>query len=210
MLRSLARNSMKVSWSKIVPSPDPKAGIPCARSSHGLSFVGGSSPRLILQGGEAVARTPIDPSAEQSTWSADYSSADNTWKWRSIVPKEGESLPPSRVAHAQAVVNDKVFIFGGRMGIMMDEKALNDMWVLDASGDPGMESWSQVRYEGDTPPPSARSFHKMVAIGTNLYVFGGCGASGRMADLHKFDTSTNKWTDLGSSSVLKGRGAALT
>jgi hypothetical protein len=93
------------------------------------------------------------------------------------------------------------------MGITMEEKALNDMWVLDASGAAGTESWSQIAYANSSePPPEARSFHKMVSIGTNLYVFGGCGSSGRLADLHKFDTLTNTWTGLGTSPILKGRG----
>lgn len=49
----------------------------------------------------------------------------------------------------------------------------------------------------------------MVAVGTDLFVFGGCGdASGRLADLHKFDTKTRTWTALGTSNVLRGRGGA--
>ena len=93
----------------------------------------------------------------------------------------------------------------------MDEEPLNDMWVLDASGKPGTEQWSEILYDtssSSSPPPEARSFHKMVAVGTDLYIFGGCGASGRLADLHKFDTTTRTWTALGTSNILGGRGGA--
>ena len=204
---------MKVSWHKITPTPDPVAGSPCSRSSHGVSFVGGgtSSPRLVVIGGEHIARTPITEE-KQAVWAADYHADDRVWKWRSIGSKEnGGPQPPPRIAHAQATIGEKIYIFGGRSGIKMDEKPLQDMWVLDASGKPGTEEWSEVAYDSSlssSSPPEARSFHKMVAVGTDLYVFGGCGASGRLADLHKFDTTTRTWTALGTSNVLRGRGGA--
>lgn len=46
----------------------------------------------------------------------------------------------------------------------------------------------------------------MVSIGTNLYVFGGCGEQGRLNDLYKFDTLTLSWTDLPNSNLISGRG----
>ena len=45
-------------------------------------------------------------------------------------------------------------------------------------------------------PPSPRSFHKMIAINEVIFVFGGCPAKGRAADLHQFDTRTNIWTEV--------------
>ena len=52
----------------------------------------------------------------------------------------------------------------------------------------------------------------MVAAGpSTLYVFGGCGAEGRLADLHRVElaadgTASASWTNLGSSDTVKGRG----
>ena len=201
-----------VSWHKIVPTPDPVAGSPCSRSSHGVSFVGGgtSAPRLLVIGGEHIARTPI-ADEKQAVWAADYTH-HGVWKWRSIAGREnGIPSLPSRLGHAQATIGEKIYIFGGRSGIQMDEEPLNDMWVLDASGKPGTEEWSEVLYDSSTsssPPPEARSFHKMMAVDTDLYIFGGCSASGRLADLHKFDTATRTWTALGTSNVLGGRGGS--
>ncbi len=43
-----------------------------------------------------------------------------TGSWESVQSKSGEE-PPLRGAHAQAVLNESVFIFGGRSGVMMDE-----------------------------------------------------------------------------------------
>ena len=194
---------MKLSWSKLTPKPDPRHGKPCTRSSHGLSVVNNGT-KLILYGGEHVARTPLG--TDQALWVADLMEG-NTWVWR-LIEKSGEGavvVPPARVAHAQAVVNGtKLYIWGGRAGIQMQEAAMDDMWVFDIE----TEKWNQVDCDGgDDDIPEARSFHKMVSVGTDLYMFGGCGAtSGRLNDMHKFDTKTSTWSDLGKSEFLRGRG----
>ena len=187
----------KLTWKQLSPAPDAAKGVPCERSSHGLSFVrDGAGSRLILYGGEKIARTPMDPS--QALWAAD--AGDASWTWR-FLDCDG---PMPRLAHAQASVGSAVYIFGGRCGTAMDEQPLNDLWVLDSS--PGKESWSEVQLgAGGDAPPEPRSFHRMIAVGSDLYVFGGCGASGRLADLHKFDTIRRTWHNLGTSS-LQGRG----
>jgi N-acetylneuraminic acid mutarotase len=46
----------------------------------------------------------------------------------------------------------------------------------------------------------------MTSIGTDLYVFGGCGAENRLNDLYKFDTNSLIWTQLSSSNLISGRG----
>ena len=203
---------------------------PLARSSHGLSIIQNGSI-LVLYGGENIARTPID-NPSQALWLAKKNttkkkSSNNangteegseSWQWISPTISGGTSagaaaaVPPSRVAHAQAAVGNNVYIFGGRNGIHMGENPMNDMWMLqiiiDNDDTTATAIWTRI-----TPPqgddavlPSARSFHKMIAVGTTIYMFGGCGARGRLNDLWKFDTISNKWTNLGSSHVLKGRG----
>lgn len=177
-------------------TPDPRHGSPIPRSSHGLSIVQNGS-RLILLGGEHVPRTPIESS--NSYWAADL--VDGSWQWRLLT----ETGPTDRLGHAQAVHNDSsVYVFGGRAGIAMEEKAMNDLWKLDASGSPGAERWSQV--EASNEGPEARSFHRMICIGDNLFVFGGCTAGGRENDLWKFDLTNRSWENLGCTPLLRGRG----
>ena len=190
----------KLVWKQLSPTPDPAKGVPCERSSHGISFIQNEAgTRLIVYGGENVARTSVDPS--QALWAADFK--DNSWSWRSL----NCDGPPPRVAHAQASVASAVYIFGGRCGIGMDEKPLNDLWVLDCHGPPGKENWRKVELgAGSDEPPEPRSFHRMIAVNSDLYVFGGCGTSGRLADLHRFDTVKNVWQNLGKSDLLRGRG----
>lgn len=110
-----------------------------------------------------------------------------------------------RIAHAQAVHKDSfVYVFGGRAGITMEEKAMNDLWKLDASGAPGTEKWSPV--EAANEGPEERSFHRMICISDALYVFGGCTPTGRENDLWKFDLTQLTWENLGRTPLLKGRG----
>lgn len=170
---------------------------PCTRSSHGLSLI---KDVLLLYGGEHTARTPIADEASV-VWTYDSTQKDGAWR---AISCQG-ATPPCRVAHAQAVHADRyLYIFGGRAGIAMEERAMNDLWVLDTD----TFIWSQVE-PADGAAPEARSFHRMVCIDGSLYVFGGCGdVSGRLADLHRFDIATRTWHDLGSSQFLRGRGGA--
>ena len=46
----------------------------------------------------------------------------------------------------------------------------------------------------------------MVSIGSDLFVFGGCGAENRLNDFYKFDTNTSSWIQLPSSNLISGRG----
>ena len=226
---SSARAGVRLAWSRLRPAPDREHGFPCPRSSHGLSalrFPGGSEggassaspPRLYLHGGEAVARTPLRDGAgeggELSTWACEPAvgsggggGGGGGWRWRAVAPP---SRPPPRVAHAQAAIGGVLYVHGGRAGIGMGERAMGDLWALDCTV-PGNETWEEVLPReggGGDPPPTARSFHRMVALGTDLYVFGGCGAGGRMADLHRYDTVGRTWSRLGASHLLRGRGGA--
>ena len=199
---SMLRRGVSLAWKRLIPRPDPLHGVPCGRSSHGLSVLK-NGKQLILYGGENIPRTPVEK--DQTTWAAEEND-DGEWSWRLIK----SPCPPARVAHAQSVLGDCVYSFGGRVGVEMKEKPMNDLWKLDCSGEAGTEEWMAVEpdLENGDEPPEARSFHKMVTIGSSLYVFGGCGSSGRLADLHRFDSTTSSWLNLPASTLLQGRGGA--
>mmetsp|Transcript_1062 Transcript_1062/g.2300 ORF Transcript_1062/g.2300 Transcript_1062/m.2300 type:complete len:374 (+) Transcript_1062:118-1239(+) len=201
--------NIEIDFIRLSPCPDPAAVVtesgstaakPCPRSSHGLSvhLDGSASVSLLLFGGEHIARTPLPLS--QIFWSATKNSGE--WTWKSLE----NTLPPDmepRVAHAQAVCGDYLYIFGGRSGITMAECPFDDLWRYHV---PSM-AWERVDTHDGCP--SARSFHKMVAHGDScLYVFGGCGASGRLKDLWLFDTKKQKWEFAGESHLLAGRGGS--
>lgn len=164
---------------------------PCARSSHGVSAVNG---RLYVIGGEKTARTPIDTTVH-------YLPLAEGGEWKAI--PHAESSPPARIAHAQASVGNDIMLFGGRAGVQMGEAALNDLWSFDTVS----EAWRKVEAaSGETP--CARSFHTATAVGERMYVFGGCGEAGRLADLHVFDVPTAAWRRLADPPGVDGRGGA--
>ena len=144
-------------------------------------------------------RPCLDP--KTSCWAIDdVKEEQSPCSWRLIDNNQG---PSGRLAHAQAVCDDRyLYVFGGRAGVAMDEKVLNDLWMLDCSGEPGTEVWSPILPDAEKGDglPEARSYHRMVCIGTNLYVFGGCGEQhGRLSDLWKFDTVHKTWHCLARS-----------
>lgn len=163
---------------------------PTPRSSHGISVVGDS---LYLFGGEHTARTPVPSTLHV----LEMNSSELKWK-----SEEVKGTPPSpRFGHAQATIGHCIYVFGGRAGTQIDELLMNDLHKFDTK----TRTWTAVDTQGDLPSP--RSFHKMVALGDKLYVFGGCPAKGRLADLHLFDPDTSEWTRL-PESPMEGRGGA--
>jgi len=161
---------------------------PTERSSHGISVVGNC---LYLFGGEHTARTPVPSTLHVLDMNA------SQLKWKS---EEVKGSPPSpRFGHAQATIGDCIYVFGGRAGTQIDELLMNDLHKFDTK----TRTWTAVDTKGDLPSP--RSFHKMVALKNKLYVFGGCPAKGRLADLHLFDPDTSQWTRL-PEAPMEGRG----
>jgi len=81
----------------------------------------------------------------------------------------------------------------------MSEEPLNDLYCFHTS----TNVWESI--ECDNPPPP-RSFHKMVASETRVYVFGGCGVEDRLNDLWCFDIESRTWSALHSFELCCGRG----
>eukprot|EP00301_Raphidiophrys_heterophryoidea_P014582 c23007_g1_i1.p1 GENE.c23007_g1_i1~~c23007_g1_i1.p1 ORF type:complete len:330 (+),score=69.21 c23007_g1_i1:50-1039(+) len=163
------------------------------RSSHGVSVF---DSRVFVFGGEHIARTPIDSALHV------FHLGSKTWTARNA---KGSVFPAPRVAHAQVVCGSRLWVFGGRQGVLMHEDPLNDVWHCSLAGDSDEVEWTQAETKN---APSARSFHQMVAVGSKLYVFGGCGKTGRFNDFHALDTTTLEWTALPASPDIKERGGA--
>lgn len=162
----------------------------------GLDFMAKANS-LVLFGGENKARTPIDSAIHL------YSISSNSWTI--IEPRKNEKMPCPRVAHSQVVIGTSLFVFGGRQGITMDEKPLNDLWKFEFDSN----QWILLKDGNESNEvPQPRSFHKMVAShnGKEIFMFGGCGAKGRLNDLWKFDVKLGEWSQLPTSGELKGRG----
>lgn len=79
---------------------------------------------MYVIGGENLPRIPID-----STVYCFSFDSQNSGVWRAI-QAEGD-VPPSRLAHAQAVIAHRIYIFGGRQGTAMNELPMNDLFFFD-------------------------------------------------------------------------------
>ena len=108
---------------------------PVERSSHGISEVDGV---LYVFGGEDAAKVPVD----SSVYALDVLNQnlqDGSAAWRKIGPSKNSPIP--RVAHAQATIGSKIYVFGGQsLGTLKVQSVLNDLYYFDAK----TEEW-QIR-----------------------------------------------------------------
>ncbi|CAF0874679.1 unnamed protein product [Adineta steineri] len=167
--------------------------IPSARSSHTLTAI---DNYLYLFGGEHDPRIPID----NDVWQ--FNTDDNHWK--RLLVNRGER-PAPRLGHAAAAVAHKLFIFGGRTSVGMNDSTLDDLYSFDTD----TNEWTQHEKASDAQCwPEKRSYHSMVSVADQLFVFGGCGEVDRLNSLWQFDTCNKQWRQLPSpdSQQLAGRG----
>jgi hypothetical protein len=168
--------------------------VPAARSSHALAAVGS---KLYLFGGEQQPRVPLP----DTTYCYDIETG--TWEALSTTG----CSPGPRIAASMVAVGPQLFLYGGRTGIDMGEGAKSDLYVFDTPS----HQWQPVAVSADSPQPPARSYHAMAADpgSGKLYVFGGCGSSGRLSDLWAYDINSATWQQLPSSDAVAARGGSV-
>jgi len=121
---------------------------------------------------------------------------DDLWKLPSDL-SDYEELQPSgekpagRYYHAAAVVDGKMFIYGG-LSYQNGPFMSSDMWVYD----PVLNSWEMIGYAENNTPPS-RLMHSLVSVDNILYLYGGQGDTAEaLDDFWAFDTTTKTWNQL--------------
>ncbi|XP_078437188.1 galactose oxidase/kelch repeat superfamily protein [Wolffia australiana] len=158
---------------------------PGARSSHAITVIGSKAYAF---GGEFVPREPVDNKIhvfdlETLTWS---------------VPDVAGDVPLPRVGVTMAAIGATIYVFGGRD---KDHKELNDLYAFDTA----TSEWSLLS-TGDLGP-AHRSYHSTAADDRRVYIFGGCGLSGRLNDLWAYNVVERKWVELpkpGKSCLPRG------
>ncbi|KAK1268752.1 Nitrile-specifier protein 2 [Acorus gramineus] len=156
---------------------------PGARSSHAITVVG---DKAYAFGGEFAPRVPVDNNLhifdlETSTWSISAATGD---------------VPAPRVGVTMASVGTTLYVFGGRDA---DHQELDEFYAFDTL----TNTWTRI--PGDGPPN--RSYHSMAADERRVYVFGGCGVSGRLNDLWAYDTVARAWDGCPApGEACRGRG----
>lgn len=117
------------------------------------------------------------------TWSYDT----NTHQWSELTCIG--FIPSPREGHSAALVDDVIYVFGGR-GV--DGKDLGDLAAFKISN----QRWYMFQNMG--PSPSSRSGHAMASVGTRVFVLGGESITTKSEDpnmLHVLDTKHIKYPD---------------
>ncbi|CAL1695132.1 unnamed protein product [Somion occarium] len=123
---------------------------------------------------------------------------NDTWVFDTITRTWSELncigfIPSPREGHAAALVDDVMYVFGGRG---LDGKDLGDLGAFKLSN----QRWYMFQKMG--PAPSARSGHAMASVGSRVFVLGGLG--GESLDptkpedptlIHVLDTKHIKYPD---------------
>ena len=100
------------------------------------------------------------------------------------------SEPSPNEGHVSALVDGKVYVWGGTTGGIEDPATINYFQPLS-------ESWSWSVCVGDNHP--GLQFAACASAGHHLYVYGGCDKELRAySSLHQLDLRTNTWRMISS------------
>ncbi|XP_058410325.1 kelch domain-containing protein 3 isoform X2 [Diceros bicornis minor] len=106
---------------------------------------------------------------------------------RPAIRGQAPVVPYMRYGHSTVLIDDTVFLWGGRNDT---EGACNVLYAFDVN----THKWSTPRVSGIVP--GARDGHSACVLGKTMYIFGGYEqlADCFSNDIHKLDTSTMTWT----------------
>jgi N-acetylneuraminic acid mutarotase len=175
-------------WRALAPMPT-RRGSPVAATVNGKIYViGGASTH---PGSSEAAVHPARPHRALSTVE-EYDPATNAWRARS-------PMPTARNHAAVGVVNNKIYVIGGRVGAAFIGVASNTDVVEEY--DPATDGWGAVRARMMT----GRSASAWGTHAGKIYVAGGEYQNGQLLAAFKaleaYDPKTNSWAALPSMPV---------
>jgi N-acetylneuraminic acid mutarotase len=91
-----------------------------------------------------------------------FSTKEQQWKELKV-----SDSPPRRRDFGMATVGRDFYVFGGQTYTDAGDTKANDLFRFSTTE----QKWEKIQVSGT--PPSARSGHRMAAVGNNLYSFGG-------------------------------------
>ena len=111
-----------------------------------------------------------------------YNTSTNSWD---LLPSNSTAL-----AFCSAVfIGQTILVFGGSTTGNVNTGFTNSLWAYNIS----TQSWSSL-----ATGPAARTAHSAVAIGSDMFVFGGFPNG---SDLWRYRSSNNSWTQMASHSI---------
>lgn len=173
------------SWKALAPLPTARGSANAVVHGGKIYVIGGAG---LHPGSKETALHPARPHRALGTNEV-YDPATNTWEAR-------QSMPTARNHAAAGMVNDKIYVIGGRIGAAFITRASNTGIVEEY--DPVADQWGALK----APMPTARS---AVAWGTwkgKIYVAGGEERTGMgpwqrtFATVEAYDPRTNAWSAL--------------
>lgn len=172
------------SWKALAPLPS-KRGSPNAVVHNGKIYVIGGAG--LHPGSKETAVHPARPHRSLSTNEV-YDPATNTWETR-------QPMPTARNHAAAGVVNNKIYVIGGRIGAAFITKASNIGIVEEY--DPATDQWGVVK----ASMPNPRSAAAWGTYKGKIYVAGGEERSGgpwqrTFRAVEAYDPRTNSWSTL--------------
>ena len=97
--------------------------------------------------------------------------------------------PQARFGHCSALVNGKIFMYGGHISPRLTQPPT----VVDVF-DPATAKWDQITTTG--PPPPGFIDASCTVIGMYLYAFGGRDGISYFNNIQELNTTNLKWTQL--------------
>lgn len=171
------------SWKELASMPTKRGSAVAATANGKIYVIGGAA---LHPGSSEPSLQPTHPHRSVDTVE-EYDPKTNTWSERS-------SMPTARNHAAVGVVNNKIYVIGGRLGGAFIFTASNTNVVEEY--DPATDQWGLVRAR----MPTERSGGAWGVYNGRIYVAGGEHQDGHLMAafraLEAYDPATNSWTEL--------------
>jgi N-acetylneuraminic acid mutarotase len=178
------------SWKALAPMPT-KRGSPNAAIVNGKLYVIGGAG--LSPGAKETALHPARPQRVLGTNEV-YDIAANKWETKS-------PMPTTRNHAAIGVVNNKIYVIGGRVGNAFITRASNTDVVEEY--DPATDQWGDLK----APMPTGRSASAWGTYKGKIYVAGGEVRTDRFAGTFRaveaYEPATNRWITLPPMDVAR-------
>ena len=170
------------SWKALAPMPSKRGAAVAAVVGGKIYVIGGAA---LHPGSKETSLHPARPHRAVDTNEV-YDPATNTWEKR-------QTMPTARNHAAIGVVNNKIYVIGGRLGAAFITKAVNTGIVEEY--DPASDQWGVMK----ASLPNARSAAAYGTYKGKIYVAGGEERSGgpwqrTFRAVEAYDPVTNTWS----------------
>lgn len=170
-------------WKALAPVPTKRGSPNVALVNGKFHVIGGAG---LHPGSKETVVHPARPHRALGTHEV-YDPASNSWETRS-------PMPTARNHAASGVVNDRIYIIGGRLGAAFITRASNTDIVEEY--DPATDQWGALK----APMPIARSASAWGTHNGRIYVAGGEQRTSEFQRTFRavqaYDPKANRWTTL--------------